>query len=150
MSALLTLQNQAFGGNQSLDAAGVSFNWPLFQAAPFPPPCANRGLCTDRRKLFNDTAQRDTERSDACSLSRGGHRDLTDRCGQSTPLSPRVSRSKPASATLSSAPAACSISQRPEQLLRGTTYLQSDAIRLPDALLTLKQQAGRLLGGIWK
>jgi len=55
-------QDLAFGGNQTLDTVGVSFNWPLFQSGSVASAMRqSRALYRQAQALY-DSTQRDTER----------------------------------------------------------------------------------------
>ena len=145
VSTAHTWQNQAFGGNQSLDAAGVSFNWPLFQGGAVSSAVRqSRALYRQAQALY-DTAQRDTER-----LTRAAYRGVVT----------GISRIGAAKHAVESARESVEASQRNVEFGTGSvfdllnaqnnyyavqrTYSQTRYDYLT-ALLTLKQQAGRLL-----
>ena len=57
-----TWQDAAFGGNQSVDAIGIAFNWPLFQGGAVASAVRQSRASYRRSEALYDTTQRDTER----------------------------------------------------------------------------------------
>jgi len=55
-------QDEAFGGKQSLDTVGISFNWPLFQSGAISSALRQSRALYRQAEALYDTAQRDTER----------------------------------------------------------------------------------------
>ncbi len=138
-------QNQAFGGNQSLDSAMVSFNWPLFQGGAIASAVRQSRALSRQAEALYDTTQRDTER-----LTRASYRGVVT----------GISRIGAAKRAVESARESVEASQRNVEFGTGSvfdllnaqnnyyaverTYSQTRYDYLT-ALLTLKQQAGRLL-----
>jgi outer membrane protein len=55
-------QNLAFGGRQTLDTVGVSFNWPLFQSGAVSSAVRQSRALYRRAQALYESAQRDSER----------------------------------------------------------------------------------------
>jgi outer membrane protein len=55
-------QDQAFGGKQSLDSVSISFNWPLFQGGAVSSAVRQSRAQYREAEALYETAQRDTER----------------------------------------------------------------------------------------
>jgi outer membrane protein len=55
-------QDQALGGNQTLDSVGVSFTWPLFQGGAVASAVRQSRALNRQAEALYDSAQRDTER----------------------------------------------------------------------------------------
>jgi len=55
-------QDLAFGGRQTLDTVGLSFNWPLFQSGAVASAVRQSRALYRRAQALYDSAQRDTER----------------------------------------------------------------------------------------
>jgi len=139
-----TWQDPAFGGNQSFDAAGVSFNWPLFQGGAVASAVRQSRALYRQAEALYDTAQRDTER-----LTRASYRGVVT----------GIARIGAAKHAAESARASVEASQRNVEFGTGSVfdllnaqnnyyaaqraYSQTRYDYLT-ALLTLKQQAGRL------
>ena len=138
-------QDLAFGGNQSLDAVGVSFNWPLFQSGAVSSAVRQSRALYRQAEAIYDTAQRDSER-----LTRAAYRDVVT----------GIARIRAAKRAVESGREAVEASQRNVEFGTGSVfdllnaqnnyyaaqraYSQTRYDYLT-ALLTLKQQAGRLL-----
>jgi outer membrane protein len=140
-----TWQDQAFGGNQSLDAVGVRFNWPLFQSGAVSSAVRQSRALYRQAEALYDTAQRDTER-----LTRAAYRGVVT----------GISRIGAARRAVESGRESVEASQRNVEFGTGSVfdllnaqnnyyatqraYSQTRYDYLT-ALLTLKQQAGRLM-----
>ncbi len=140
-----TWQDQAFGGNQSLDAAGISFNWPLFQSGAVSSAVRQSRALYRQAEALYDTAQRNTER-----LTRAAYRGVVT----------GIARIGAAKRAVDSGRESVEASQRNVEFGTGSVfdllnaqnnyyaaqrvYSQTRYDYLT-ALLTLKQQAGRLL-----
>lgn len=137
-------QDLEFGGKQSLDTVGISFNWPLFQSGAVASAVRqSRALYRQAESLY-DSAQRDTER-----LTRAAYRGVVS----------GILRIGAARRAVESAHQAVEASQRNVEFGTGSVfdllnaqnnyyaaqraYSQTRYDYLT-ALLTLKQQAGRL------
>jgi len=137
-------QDQAFGGNQSLDAVGISFNWPLFQSGAVSSAVRQSRALYRQAEALHDTAQRDTER-----LTRAAYRGVVT----------GISRIGAAKRAVESGRQSVEASQRNVEFGTGSVfdllnaqnnyyatqraYSQTRYDYLT-AVLTLKQQAGRL------
>jgi outer membrane protein len=137
-------QDEALGGNQSLDSVGVAFNWPLFQGGAVASAVRqSRALYRQSQALF-DGAQRDAER-----LARAAYRGVVS----------GIERIAAAQRAVESGSNAVEASRRNVEFGTGTEFdllnAQNNyyAARRAFAqarydyltnLLTLKQQAGRL------
>lgn len=140
-----TWQDLAFGGNQSLDAVGISFSWPLFQSGAVSSAVRQSRALYRQAEALYDTAQRDTER-----LTRASYRGVVT----------GISRIGAAKRAVESGRESVEASQRNVEFGTGSVfdllnaqnnyyvaeraYSQTRYDYLT-ALLTLKQQAGRLL-----
>ena len=145
VSASHTWQDLAFGGNQSLDAVGVSFSWPLFQSGAVSSAVRQSRALYRQAEALYDSAQRDTER-----LTRAAYRGVVT----------GISRIGAAKRAVASGRESVEASQRNVEFGTGSVfdllnaqnnyyaaqraYSQTRYDYLT-ALLTLKQQAGRLL-----
>jgi outer membrane protein len=145
VSTSRTWQDQAFGGNQSLDAVGIRFNWPLFQSGAVSSAVRQSRALYRQAEAVYDTAQRDTER-----LTRAAYRGVVT----------GISRIGAAKRAVESGRESVEASQRNVEFGTGSVfdllnaqnnyyatqraYSQTRYDYLT-ALLTLKQQAGRLL-----
>jgi outer membrane protein len=139
-----TWQDLNFGGNQSLDAVGISFNWPLFQGGAVSSAVRQSRALYRQAEALYDTAQRDTER-----LTRAAYRGVVT----------GISRIGAARRAVASGRESVEASQRNVEFGTGSVfdllnaqnnyyaaqraYSQTRYDYLT-ALLTLKQQAGRL------
>ena len=137
-------QDLAFGGKQSLDTVGISFNWPLFQSGAVSSAVRQSRALYRQAEALYDTAQRDTER-----LTRAAYRGVVT----------GISRIEAARRAVESGRQAVEASQRNVEFGTGSVfdllnaqnnyhaaqraYSQTRYDYLT-ALLTLKQQAGRL------
>jgi len=140
-----TWQDPAFGGNQSLDAVGIAFNWPLFQGGAVSSAVRQSRALYRRAQALYDTTQRDTER-----LTRAAYRGVVT----------GISRIGAAQRAVASGREAVEASQRNVEFGTGSVfdllnaqnnyyaaqrvYSQTRYDYLT-AVLTLKLQAGRLL-----
>jgi outer membrane protein len=140
-----TWQDSAFGGNQSLDAVGLAFNWSLFQGGSVSSAVRQSRALYRRAEALYDTTQRDTER-----LTRAAYRGVVT----------GISRIGAAQRAVSSGQEAVEASQRNVEFGTGSVfdllnaqnnyyaaqraYSQTRYDYLT-AVLTLKLQAGRLL-----
>jgi len=143
-SSSRTWQDLAFGGKQSLDTAGISFNWPLFQSGAISSAVRQSRALYRQAEALYDTAQRDTERQ-----TRAAYRGVVT----------GISRIGAARRAVESGRQAVEASQRNVEFGTGSVfdllnaqnnyhaaqraYSQTRYDYLT-ALLTLKQQAGRL------
>jgi len=137
-------QDEAFGGKQSLDTVGVSFNWPLFQSGAISSAVRQSRALYRQAEALYDTAQRDTERQ-----TRAAYRGVVT----------GILRITAARRAVNSGRQAVEASQRNVEFGTGSVfdllnaqnnyhaaqraYSQTRYDYLT-ALLTLKQQAGRL------
>ena len=140
-----SFQDLAFGGNQSLDAVSLTFNWPLFQSGSVSSAVRQSRALYRQAEALYDTAQRDTER-----LTRAAYRGVVT----------GISRIGAAKRAVESGRESVEASQRNVEFGTGSvfdllnaqnnyyaaqrSYSQTRYDYLT-ALLTLKQQAGRLL-----
>ncbi len=140
-----TWQDLNFGGKQSLDAVGIAFNWPLFQGGAVSSAVRQSRALYRQAEALYDTAQRDTER-----LTRAAYRGVVT----------GISRIGAAKRAVASGRESVEASQRNVEFGTGSVfdllnaqnnyyaaqraYSQTRYDYLT-ALLTLKQQAGRLL-----
>jgi outer membrane protein len=137
-------QDETFGGKQSLDTVGISFNWPLFQSGAISSTVRQSRALYRQAEALYDTAQRDTERQ-----TRAAYRGVVT----------GISRLTAARRAVDSGRQAVEASQRNVEFGTGSVfdllnaqnnyhaaqraYSQTRYDYLT-ALLTLKQQAGRL------
>lgn len=140
-----TWQDLAFGGNQSADSVGIAFNWPLFQSGAVSSAVRQSRAQYRQAEALYDTAQRDTERQ-----TRAAYRGVVT----------GISRIGAAKRAVESGRESVEASQRNVEFGTGSVfdllnaqnnyyaaqraYSQTRYDYLT-ALLTLKQQAGRLL-----
>lgn len=145
VSTAHTWQDQAFGGNQSLDSVGVSFSWPLFQSGAVSSAVRQSRALYRQAEALYDTSQRDADR-----LTRAAYRGVVT----------GIARIGAAKRAVESGRASVEASQRNVEFGTGSVfdllnaqnnyyaaqraYSQTRYDYLT-ALLTLKQQAGRLL-----
>jgi outer membrane protein len=139
-----TWQDQSFGGNQSLDQVGISFSWPLFQSGAVSSAVRQSRALYRQAEALYDTSQRDSER-----LTRAAYRGVVT----------GIARIGAAKRAVESGRASVEASQRNVEFGTGSVfdllnaqnnyyaaqraYSQTRYDYLA-ALLTLKQQAGRL------
>ena len=146
VSTAHTWQDQAFGGNQiCLDQVGISFNWPLFQSGAVSSAVRQSRALYRQAEALYDTSQRDADR-----LTRAAYRGVVT----------GIARIGAAKRAVESGRASVEASQRNVEFGTGSVfdllnaqnnyyaaqraYSQTRYDYLT-ALLTLKQQAGRLL-----
>jgi outer membrane protein len=137
-------QGQVLGGNESVDAVGVSFSWPLFQGGAVASAVRQSRALYRQAQAQYDAAQRDTERQ-----TRAAFRGVVT----------GIARISAARRAVESGRNAVEASRRNVEFGTGTEFdllnsqsLYFGAVRAYDqvrydyltSVLTLKQQAGRL------